>query len=161
MTDARTQPAKVFDLVASPNGIRRGLSLIRMHLRQAGVSSCECGTAEIVLAEALNNIAEHAYANRGAGGINVTIALDDDGVAIEVTDTGAPLPGLTAPAGNPPKLDGPGHALPEGGYGWFLIRKLTAGLAYNRHNGRNILQLRMNLPCSRQGENESSDARSA
>ncbi|WP_138936161.1 ATP-binding protein [Roseovarius arcticus] len=150
MTAAQSQPTKVFDLIASANEIRAGLSEIRMHLRAAGLSHCECGTTEIVLAEAFNNIAEHAYANSGVGNINVAITLDDGSALIEVTDTGAPLPGLSAPAGKPPRLDGPSRDLPEGGYGWFLIRQLTAALTYDRHDGRNILRLRMSLPCTQQ-----------
>ena len=145
MTAARTQPAKVFDLVASPNGIRSGLTEIRLHLRATGLTDCRCGSAEIVLAEALNNIAEHAYANCGIGNITVAITLDDVGVLIEFTDSGAPLPGLSPPAGKPPVLDGPNGELPEGGYGWFLIRRLTTKLAYTRQNGQNFLRLRMNL----------------
>jgi len=145
VTTAPAQSAKVFDLAASPAGIRVGLIEIRMHLRETGLSDCRCGTTEIVLAEALNNIAEHAYGDCGVGDIAVAITLDDVGILIEFTDSGAPLPGLSPPAGNPPVLDAPSGDLPEGGYGWFLIRKLTTKLAYTRQNGQNFLRLRMNL----------------
>ena len=33
--------------------------------------------------------------------------------------------------------------LPEGGFGWDLIRQLTTGLAYARVEGRNELTFRM------------------
>lgn len=101
------------------------------------------GTAEIVLAEALNNVAEHAYGASGAGDIDVTVALDGPLLEIMITDAGAPLPGLHLPDGYPPALTCAESDLPEGGFGWFLIRRLAGDLAYRRDAGKNRLTLQL------------------
>ena len=106
--------------------------------------SDECrGTAEIVLAEALNNVVEHAYATY-PGKIEVRMERQAAGLAGEVIDRGVPmpqsgLPGGSLPAGSPPQqvsLDD----LPEGGFGWFLIRTLSQDLTYAREADRNCLR---------------------
>ncbi len=95
------------------------------------------GTAEIVLAEVLNNIVEHAFANQG-GDITLRLARRDGALHCTVSDTGAPMPGLCLPEGQVQPLNNLAD-LPEGGFGWVLIRSLTQGLAYRRSNGINRL----------------------
>jgi serine/threonine-protein kinase RsbW len=99
------------------------------------------GTAEIVLAEVLNNIVEHAYADQG-GDITLRLVQQDGAVHCTVIDTGAPMPGLCLPEGRFQPLDDLAD-LPEGGFGWFLIRSLTQGLAYRRTQGVNRLSFRL------------------
>lgn len=141
---------RVFGLVGSPEGVRAALRHIRVFLRDAGLNEDRCGTAEIVLAEALNNVTEHALAVRDAQGrigcrpdeIRVTITANPDMTAITIVDGGAPMPGGTLPPGQPPTLEAASD-LPEGGFGWVLIRHLTTQLGYVRRAGRNHLYLRM------------------
>jgi len=102
------------------------------------------GTTEIVLAEVLNNIVEHAYA-AGPGEIGLTLRYGAPDLWCEIADAGLPMPNATLPDGQGPVL-GPGDALPEGGFGWFLIRTLTEDLAYQRTDGRNLLCFRLRLP---------------
>jgi serine/threonine-protein kinase RsbW len=97
--------------------------------------------AEIVLAEVLNNVAEHAYA-RHTGEIELTLADAGFGLAVAVVDSGLPLPGLQIPDGRLNPLEGCGE-LPEGGFGWFLIRSLTQDLCYQRVAGHNSLSFRL------------------
>ena len=89
--------------------------------------------AELVLAEVLNNIVEHAY-----GGVAGPIWVRAEGagprVAFEVIDTGRPMPDGRAPTGRLPA-----HPMAEGGWGWHLIRALARNLRYRRAAGRNIL----------------------
>lgn len=103
--------------------------------------------AEIVLAEALNNIVEHAYAQI-RGEITLSIEPVAQGLRCEITDRGAPMPGLRLPDGLFQSLDQIAD-LPEGGFGWFLIRSLTEGLEYRRINGVNRLSFQ--LPCGQSG----------
>jgi len=98
------------------------------------------GTAELVLAEVLNNIVEHAYA-RHSGEIEVTLSRDAGGILCEVADTGLPMPQGAPPAGQLPPLEG--DDLPEGGFGWHLIRSLARDLEYRREGGRNLLRFRL------------------
>lgn len=101
--------------------------------------------AEIVLAEVLNNVAEHAYAEHRRGVIEIEIARTDDALAFRVRDDGLPMPADELPAGRPHDLDVPPDQLPEGGFGWFLIRSLTEGLQYRRSANRNELRFRVML----------------
>ena len=143
---------RTFAVAASEAGVRCGLGRIRAFLFAAGLSDETCGTAEIILAEALNDVAEHAYAGRDAGSpndIEVMITLDGTTAAIKITDSGAPLPGLRPPEGHPPPLEGSGAGLPEGGFGWFLIRSLTTRLSYMRQDNRNMLKLSIDAPAAR------------
>ena len=98
------------------------------------------GTAQIVIAEALNNIVEHAYAS-GAGEIELSLRRSGGKLSVRITDRGQPMPGNTLPAGALPAPD-PANP-PEGGFGWFLIRSLTQDLRYCRSGGCNHLFFRL------------------
>lgn len=98
------------------------------------------GNAEIVLAEVLNNIVEHAYA-AGPGRIELTLRQDGDGLRCTIADEGCPMPGGAPPDGRLPAADP--DDLPEGGFGWHMIRTLTRDLAYRRDGGRNLLSFRL------------------
>lgn len=95
------------------------------------------GTAEIVLAEVLNNIVEHAYAQSN-GQIIIGLTPHPRGLLVNVCDTGGAFPKEELPQGLLPPI-GQLEDLPEGGFGWFLIRRLVHGLTYQRKNGRNHL----------------------
>lgn len=134
----------VFTVVASKDGVREGLLRIRQFLDRSVLNNDACGTAEIVLAEALNNIAEHAYKLCGDGDITVTLQVGSDGTVVDIVDRGRALPGSILPDGRLPSLDRPMDRLPEGGFGWFLIRSQTKALRYHRSDGCN--HLHMHLP---------------
>ncbi len=92
--------------------------------------------AELVLAEVLNNIVEHAYGSDG-GQIEVTVRQSGPLLACRVVDHGRPMPRETLPAGTLPDLDA--ADLPDGGFGWHLIRSLSQDLCYRRIGARNEL----------------------
>jgi len=61
-----------------------------------------------------------------------------------VLDDGRPMPEGRLPCGRedwPTARD----QLPEGGFGWFLIRTLAMDLCYNRIEGRNRLAFRLTV----------------
>ena len=99
------------------------------------------GTAEIVLAEALNNIVEHAYA-RHPGEIEISLQLRSNELVCRITDTGLPMPDAKLPEGNLVVIND-ADELPEGGFGWYLIRTLSHDLHYRREDGRNLLCFRL------------------
>lgn len=103
------------------------------------------GEVEIVLAEVLNNIAEHAFRDRPDSRIELDIARVPGALDIRIRDDGRPMPGGEAPVGTPQDIDVATADLPEGGFGWFLIRELTADLVYRRQAGHNELTLRVPL----------------
>ena len=124
----------------SPEGVRSALGEMRAFLQRAGTDEDAAGTAEIVLAEALNNVAEHAYATMPEAPISLDLDLSDAALHAEITDAGAALPQFRLPEGSLPDL---GRACdpPEGGFGWFLIRQLSSTLDYRRQEGRNVLRI--------------------
>lgn len=123
---------------------RRTLTQVVQTLRDQGLSDVEVGSVELVLAEALNNIVEHAYADR-CGNIELRIMQHECGMAFKILDEGKPMPNGAAPIGMAPAVEVPAEDLPEGGFGWFLIRELAKDLTYERKDARNELSFRMHV----------------
>ncbi len=92
---------------------------------------------EIVLAELLNNIVEHGYNQIGSGPIELSVSHVGGKLRIKTFDKGAPLPDLLIPKGEMHDLTVETADLPEGQFGWFLIRKLTRALTYHRDSAGN------------------------
>ena len=138
-------------LEGEPVGVRGALARVTATLAPLGLSEGCRSTAELVLAEVLNNVVEHAYA-QATGPILLDLRLVDwagePALDCTVTDRGRPMPEGTPPPGGPVILDVPLADLPEGGFGWYLIRSLTQELHYARETGRNRLSFR--IPLERQ-----------
>ena len=124
--------------LASPDAIRDNLAFMLERLPLCQLTPDGRGTAELVLAEVLNNVAEHAYAER-TGSVAVTLTRVQAGIACLVVDQGHPMPGDCLPQGRLPRVDVAIEDLPEGGFGWHLIRSLTVELSYKRVHGCNRL----------------------
>ncbi len=123
--------------------VRNGLAAAIASLKLLNLPAEEYGTIELVLAEVMNNIVEHAYADTQDGVIELSIQPKERGLYCTFHDTGHPMPDGAVPLGN---LSSPSceiDDLPEGGFGWFLIRDLARDLEYIRENGTNILTFRI------------------
>lgn len=119
--------------------IEAGTALAPLDLGEEDLSS-----VEIVLAEALNNVVEHGYPDT-SGEIYLKLRRHRAGILIQIKDWGRPMPGGRTPAGDHPATSSRVEHLPEGGYGWFLIRELARDLIYDREDGENILIFRLAL----------------
>lgn len=124
--------------LASPLTIRDSLAQMLAASPLRDLSADERGTAEVVLAEVLNNIAEHAYP-AGTGPVAVTIRQGPGGTECLVVDQGLGMPGDGLPDGQLPGTDTDLAGLPEGGFGWHLIHALARDLSYVRTGGCNRL----------------------
>ncbi|WP_306152291.1 ATP-binding protein [Roseovarius sp. MMSF_3281] len=131
---------------ATQSGVRDLLTGCRRALVSAKVPAAWRGTVELVWAEALNNIAEHAYADDVPGPVKIMATVKDERIAADIRDRGRPLPGLSPPPRHLPDSDGPTEALPEGGFGWFLIKGLCETVEYQRKAGENHLHLVVHIP---------------
>lgn len=89
--------------------------------------------ALLVLAEVLNNVAEHAYGG-AAGPVAVRLVTQGGSVAARVMDRGGLPPDLHA--AHPCDPD----TLPEGGFGLGLIRTLATDIDQHRRMGCNIMK---------------------
>jgi serine/threonine-protein kinase RsbW len=95
----------------------------------------------LCLAEALNNVVEHAYSGDHSRRIDVSLKLGNGGYRVTVCDTGAPMPGGILPEREADVDVDDIQDLPEGGFGWMLIRSEVDHLDYERRGERNILVL--------------------
>ena len=145
-------PARILraDLRPDPAAVRVTLVHLCADLVRMGLPPEAAATVELVLAEVLNNIVEHAFAPGQAGRIAVMLRAGADHVLCEVRDDGCGMPGGRLP-GADVTMTGPDPlALAEGGYGWFLIRSLAQGVTYDRGPAGN--RLRFRVPVTRPTE---------
>ncbi|TMV04870.1 ATP-binding protein [Ruegeria sediminis] len=121
------------------------IATLALRLGARGLTEERAADVKIALAEAVNNVVEHAYAGLEPARVRVECRLRPDRLDILIWDTGRPLPGLRVPAGEPASVDRDLQDLPEGGFGWFLIRQLSSAVGYERRKGWNRLSLRFDL----------------
>lgn len=121
--------------------VRNGLRTLFDSGLLQGIPEDDRGTAEIVLAEALNNIVEHAYSGQN-GEIEISLQVSTNALVCRISDSGLPMPDCVLPSGKLAE-HGEREDLPEGGFGWHLIRRLSSDLKYHRESGRNHLSFRL------------------
>ena len=134
---------------ATGAAVREALLRIDAGLAAAGADADLRTRTQIALAEACNNIVEHAYAppfDIPDPTITIDISGDPGGLQIALRDRGrampeGPLPGRELPPLDPTDV----AALPEGGFGWALLREMTRALSISRRNDQNILRFRLLL----------------
>jgi serine/threonine-protein kinase RsbW len=88
----------------------------------------------LALAEGFSNAVRHAHHGLPVDTtIDITLALWEDRIEIRIWDRGQPF--------NPDTLEEPKPGtLRQGGYGWFLLRRLSDQVAYQRYpDERNCL----------------------
>jgi serine/threonine-protein kinase RsbW len=130
-------------LKSTPLSVRHALSGLFRDDRLGGLKAHQRSTAELLLAEVLNNVVEHAYANI-TGDIEVSVAHCGRSLMFRVVDCGAELPGHVLPPGHLADF-GQHSDLPEGGFGWHMIRALAKDVEYRRQDGCNQLSFRLDL----------------
>jgi len=134
---------------SSEMAVREALQKLLDGLRPLTLDVEESGTVELVMAEALNNIVEHAYPpGDPAGPISITCTHAKDGLHLTVVDRGRGMPDGQTPLGAAANLDVDLCDMPEGGFGWFLIKDLAKDVAYIRIEPENHLTLRLAVAMS-------------
>ncbi|GAB5449396.1 ATP-binding protein [Gymnodinialimonas sp.] len=120
--------------------VREALDQTRAATQAAQIDTATCDTSQIILGEVLNNVVEHAYRFEEGHPIELSIWLTDAGLWCKIHDQGAPMPNGVPPAGVSAAIDATDRdALPEGGFGWAMVRELTQELQYFRVDGCNAL----------------------
>ncbi len=145
---------KPFDIQvdAGQMAVRKALSAVLDGLRPLDLDIEEAGTVELVLAEALNNIVEHAYGGvRGGRPIRIGCQHRNDGIHFCIEDEGEQMPEGRLPLGAAQNIERDVVDLPEGGFGWFLIQDLAKNISYERLGGTNRLCLRLAITVTRAG----------
>jgi serine/threonine-protein kinase RsbW len=148
------RPALTSGIIAhqrfSPDAVAVRAALIkwRQRMNEVGLPASLVSRAELALAELLNNIVEHGCVGVMGGWIVLNTRLAHDGLHLTILDNGnAPPDDLLGPGqakfahlGNLPLA-----AIPEGGFGWHLIRHFARDLALDDLLGINRLRLRVPL----------------
>ena len=129
-------------LRADLTAVREALKEITGALDRAGLHLEELGSVELVMAEALNNIVEHAYAGT-EGEIRLWWTLGPGGLFVRITDTGRAMPKGKGPLAVRTSARDHAAKVPEGGFGWFLITGLARNIVYRRDRSENVLTFRM------------------
>ncbi len=129
--------------LADEMALREALAQAMHFLQSGGFHEDIRATVELVLAEAMNNVIEHAYAGTSNGQVDLSIDVQDGSLSFVIEDEGNPMPGGIAPQGQAHDLECDLQDLPEGGFGWFLIRELTENLQFHRQGSRNRLAFTM------------------
>ncbi|WP_134680257.1 ATP-binding protein [Paracoccus ravus] len=147
--DPDRQPVMHRQFRADPSTVRD--TLIFMREQFAGSASPEVlSRLELALAETLNNVCQHGDPVLDSGRvrpdgpplIHLWIVRHVGGIACAVTDDGIPLPAdCLAPRAlrELSLISEDSLALPEGGFGWFLIQNVASSLSYFREGPRNFL----------------------
>ena len=124
--------------------VRTALEKLQAALSPLKLTPEEAGSVELVMAEALNNVVEHAYPKGSPPGpIRVQATHKGDGLHLSVVDEGIGMPEGKLPLGIPAQVDVDFFDLPEGGFGWFLIKDLAKDVEYKRLGWENHLTLRL------------------
>lgn len=132
-------------ILARNRSIREGLADLRQRLARMSLSDEELNTVEVVLAEVMNNVAEHAYAWRRDGEMVLAFRQTAEGLFVTVTDEGRPMPDDALPFGHRLDPTVPVNDMPEGGFGWLIIRQLARDVSYVRQAGVNQLSFRIGV----------------
>ncbi len=118
-----------------------GIATLSERLGALGLPETETDDVRIALAEAINNVVEHSYAGTTPENVHVKCSLGTKNLEILITDSGVPMPEVALGTRVPASVDTALSDLPEGGFGWYLIRTLTSDVHYERRGGCNRLSL--------------------
>ncbi|MEP4248193.1 ATP-binding protein [Tateyamaria sp.] len=144
MPTATFLPVFRVSVQSSELAVREALKSLLSGLMPLSLDLEEAGTVEIVMAEALNNIVEHAYPDGDPkGSIDITCEHQTDGLHLTVVDHGRCMPDGRMPLGTAANVGVALNDMPEGGFGWFLIKDLAKDVSYQRIGSENWLTLRL------------------
>ncbi|MFY0595368.1 MAG: ATP-binding protein [Cognatishimia sp.] len=123
--------------------VRDALQYIKYRLVEAQLAAINVSSAEIVIAEVLNNVVKHAQADMSDGWFDIQCVETSTALHVMCKDNGCAMPGNTPPAGIMPPVGPRVSDLPEGGWGWSLVRSLTQNLRYLRVEETNMVSFKI------------------
>ena len=123
------------NITSTPEQVRHACEALHGLCEQAGMARTEVYQFELCLAEALNNIIEHAFGGKQDHSIHIDLSVDQDYVAADVTyPTQQQWPAeLLLEATLPMPID---DELPERGFGNYLIKHLMDQIDITHQDGQ-------------------------
>lgn len=134
-----------YEFVSDPEVVHSILQRAMDDLDICKPSADDKANVEIVMAETINNIIEHAYQFERNQPVEVALKEHSGHLTIAFVDEGRPMPFGQIPVEKPRNIDCSPNDLPEGGFGWQIIRSLSESVCYSRKGGRNLLKLKLTL----------------
>lgn len=148
-SDSAVLPPFSYSIESGELAVRTALEQFLDALKPLELDVEECGTIELVLAEVLNNIVEHAYPpSEPTGMIDISCTQKPDGLMVHIVDAGLSMPDGKMPLGEMASVDVDLEDMPEGGFGWFLIQHLARDVTYCRVGSENHLKMRLAIGLS-------------
>jgi serine/threonine-protein kinase RsbW len=127
--------------LSAQNNVSKATEAATKWMKEVCIDEEEIDNVSLVVAEALNNVIEHAYTYAEDGRIELYLNHQNGQLTVKIVDQGAAFDGP------PEKKEMGDHGamdimdLPEGGFGWFMIQTLCKEIAFVRENNRNNLTL--------------------
>ncbi len=115
---------------------------ISAHLAPFSPSQEASYAVELVLEEVLVNIVRYAYPDGGDHAIDIELSVDRNEARLCIWDDGVAFDPTAQPD---PDLESGLMERDIGGLGIFLTKKSCTSVAYQRQEGRNMLELRIPL----------------
>lgn len=122
---------------------------VRAIAAELGFNESTCLEIQLGVAEAVNNVIEHAYQFRPDHRVAVDIDCGPCFFNVRITDDGAPLPldALAKAFGEPSPFAEPGDDEQcDRGRGLWIIRQTMDTATFDRSDGQNHLRLSKKLP---------------
>jgi phosphoserine phosphatase RsbU/P len=110
--------------------------------QQHGLPDSVLHDFNLALGEILTNIISYGYTDSGEHEIAVRLSIEPGEMRVDIEDDGKPFNPLEAPEVD---TTSPLEERAVGGLGVHLVRKLTDGLEYRRHEGKNLLVMKKHL----------------
>ena len=136
-------PAVCLTAPTTEFGVRQILLDLNQKLAHLQIEEDARSNVELVMAEALNNVVKHAFPSCDDAWVTLKMLTRTESLLFEVIDRGLAYPEGVLPRGNLPDNTVSTDQLPEGGFGWHIIRSLTTWVEYHRIKGENRLILKM------------------
>ncbi len=122
--------------------IRRAMELVDAFQLQHGLADNDANAIHVLLDEVISNSIRHGLNGAAAHAIAVTLELSEGEIVVEVEDDGVAYD--PTQAGAPVLADALGDRKP-GGLGLAIMRSFTNSIEYRRIDGRNRLVLRRRI----------------
>lgn len=131
-------------LHGTPEAVRNGVATCMKNLASLNLDPEKLAVAELVMAETLNNIVEHAFCGQSSPGlVRLSCAYDGRYLSLNFKDAGSALPEHILPRPKQFEAFNDIQSLPEGGFGWGLIHELTDEVSFKRVGRFNSLTLKI------------------
>lgn len=108
-------------------------------LEDAGCAAEDVFAANLFIEEIVTNTLKYGFISCPAGPIDLVVEAGDDGVCVEVGDTGDPFNPFEQAA---PDMTLPAAERPIGGLGIHLVKNLATECSYSRLGTRNVVRVK-------------------